>query len=140
MMPFHLAMPVNDITCVKKFYCEVLGCKVGRSAETWIDLNFFEHQLVFHYDPSVAKKAIENPVDGHQVPVPHFGVVLEWAKWEELAQRLENYKIPFRIKPYVRFEGKAGEQGTFFVQDPNHLNLEFKTFKNIDMLFSTKLD
>ncbi len=138
--PFHLALPVSDLQKAREFYGKSLGCKEGRSDEGWVDFDFFGHQLVFHLDKEGVFKAIKNPVDGHGVPVPHFGVILEMSDWEKLAQKLKNLKTKFIIEPYVRFKGQVGEQATMFFQDPNGLNLEFKAFKSDEMIFQTLLN
>ncbi len=134
--PFHLAIPVNDLQSCRRFYNEVLQCKEGRSSQQWVDLDFYGHQLVLH---EVANETSEkaNPVDGHRVPVPHFGVVLDWQDWEQLADRLQAQNIKFIIEPYIRFKGEPGEQATLFFKDPAGNALEFKAFKNIDQLFAT---
>ncbi|MBK2126336.1 VOC family protein [Fangia hongkongensis] len=137
LSPFHLAMPVNDIEKAKHFYKNVLGLTEGRSDTSWVDFDFFGHQVVFHLDNTKTHQAIKNPVDGHGVPVPHFGVVLEWSQWEHLAENLQKHEVEFIIEPYIRFEGQPGEQGTFFFADPNGLHLEFKTFKDRSKLFAT---
>lgn len=134
--PFHLAIPVGDLQQTREFYREILECKEGRSSDSWVDFDFFGHQLVIH---KVDKPGIEkehNPVDGHEVPVPHFGVVLDWQAFNELADRLKSKKIQFIIEPYVRFEGQVGEQSTMFFNDPSGNALEFKAFKNRDQLFA----
>ncbi|WP_338769291.1 VOC family protein [Bernardetia sp. ABR2-2B] len=139
MQPFHLAIPVIDLEKCREFYRDVLECSEGRSDSHWVDFDFFGHQLVIHQKPRndfPKEKLASNPVDGHDVPVPHFGVVLEWEKWEELAQKLKNQNIKFIIEPYLRFEGKVGEQATMFFLDPENNALEFKAFKNIDQLFA----
>lgn len=137
MNPFHLAIPVNDLALCRKFYGEVLSCPEGRSSEKWVDFNFFGHQLVIHEKPNstAVDNQISNPVDGHDVPVPHFGVVLDWDKWTELAEELKTKGIDFIIEPYIRFKGEVGEQATMFFLDPEKNALEFKAFKNIDQLF-----
>ena len=137
MNPFHLAIPVKDLAICRKFYNEVLECSEGRSSEKWVDFNFFGHQLVIHEKPADAMIAepISNPVDGHDVPVPHFGVVLEWEKWVALSENLTAKNIDFIIEPYIRFKGEVGEQGTMFFLDPENNALEFKAFKNINQLF-----
>jgi len=135
LRPFHAAYPVSNLEEAKKFYKNILGCKEGRSDTNWIDFNFFGHQLVFHLDKSHLKREIINPVDNHKVPVPHFGIVLSWNDWHNLAKKLEKANINFVIKPYIRFKDLPGEQGTFFFKDPNGLNLEFKSFKQDAMLF-----
>lgn len=137
MNPFHLAIPVNDLAICREFYKEVLECSEGRSSEKWVDFNFFGHQLVIHQRPQTAivAKDISNPVDGHDVPIPHFGVVLDWDKWTELSEKLRGRNIDFIIEPYIRFKGEVGEQGTMFFLDPENNALEFKAFKNINQLF-----
>ncbi len=137
MNPFHLAIPVTDLEKCRKFYGEVLDCAEGRSDINWVDFNFFGHQLVIHQKPeSLAKqKEISNPVDGHDVPVPHFGVVLDWDDWTELSTKLKLRNIKFIIEPYIRFKGQVGEQATMFFLDPEENALEFKAFKNLDQLF-----
>ena len=138
MNPFHLAIPVKDLKVMRSFYKEVLGCTEGRSAEHWVDFNLFGHQLVIHQKPDfdVSNKSISNPVDGHDVPVPHFGVVLEMAVWMSLAERLKDMGINFIIEPYIRFVGQPGEQATMFFKDPSGNALEFKAFKDIGQLFA----
>ena len=137
MNPFHLAIPVEDLNKCKQFYCDVLGCSEGRSDEKWVDLNFFGHQVVLHQKPESfsSEKQISNLVDGHNIPVPHFGVILEWGDWMELAHRLKLRNIKFIIEPYIRFKGEVGEQATMFFSDPENNALEFKAFKDIDQLF-----
>jgi len=137
--PFHLAIPVRNISESKDFYINTLGCKPGRSSEEWIDLDLFGHQLVCHLDPSLGPegkvKLINNEVDDHGVPVPHFGVVLDMAQWQKLADDLTAAGTDFVIEPYVRFKGKAGEQATLFFFDPSGNALEFKAFKDLQQLF-----
>lgn len=137
MNPFHLAIPVKDLAICRRFYKEVLECSEGRSSEEWVDFNFFGHQLVIHQKPNtdIVANKISNIVDGHDVPVPHFGVVLDWDKWTELSEKLKEKNIVFIIEPYVRFKGKVGEQATMFFLDPENNALEFKAFKNINQLF-----
>lgn len=136
--PFHLAIPVKDLEQCRSFYKDVLNCKEGRSSEQWVDLDLFGHQLVLHqkdgYEP--AQEFLSNPVDGHDVPVPHFGVVLEWEQWISLSERLRESGVDFVLEPYIRFEGEVGEQATMFFLDPENNALEFKAFKNIDQLFA----
>ncbi|MFT5463523.1 MAG: extradiol dioxygenase family protein [Planctomycetota bacterium] len=138
-MIFHLAFPIDDIGDARDFYVGVLGCSVGRESERWIDFDFFGHQISAHVSPAECAAAREassvNPVDGDQVPVRHFGCVLEWSEWERMAERLRAADVPFLIDPRVRFAGKAGEQGTFFVRDPAGNALEFKTFREMSLLF-----
>ncbi|MEL6562531.1 MAG: VOC family protein [Bacteroidota bacterium] len=136
LMPFHLAIPVNDVATCRAFYRDVMGCEEGRSSENWVDFNFYGHQLVIHYKPSDQTEDHSNEVDGHNVPVPHFGVVLEWETWAELSESLKSKGIQFVIEPYIRFAGKVGEQATMFFLDPSGNALEFKAFKNIDQLFA----
>ena len=131
---FHLAIPVKEITETRYFYRDILGCEEGRSSDHWVDFNFFGHQLVLHIDSSKANILNENSVDGKSVPVPHFGIVLDWDIFENLEKKIRN-KVKFIIEPYIRFEGQAGEQKTMFFKDPSGNALEFKTFKNINQLF-----
>ncbi len=135
--PFHLAIPVKNLVVCRKFYKEILECSEGRSSEKWVDFNFFGHQLVIHQKPSgdIPNNQISNLVDGHDVPVPHFGVVLDWDKWTELSEKLQKKNITFIIEPYIRFKGEVGEQATMFFLDPENNALEFKAFKNINQLF-----
>ena len=139
--PFHLAIPVRDIAESRDFYGGLLGCVEGRSAERWVDFNLFGHQLVCHRAdnyPGANATSASNPVDGHDVPVPHFGVVLEMAQWRTLAQRLQAAQVRFLIEPHVRFAGQPGEQATLFFLDPSGNALEFKAFADIDgQLFAT---
>lgn len=135
MRPFHLAIPIPNLMKAKEFYTSALGCIEGRSAETWVDFDFFGHQLVFHLNPQQQIERFINPVDEHPVPVPHFGVIVAWSDWEPLVRRLREYGIQFVIEPYIRFAGKPGEQATMFFYDPNGLALEFKSFKNDAMIF-----
>ncbi|NQX81597.1 MAG: VOC family protein [Flavobacteriaceae bacterium] len=137
MNPFHLAIPVTDLAKCRQFYKEILDCKEGRSDTRWVDFNFFGHQLVIHQKPetNTIEKQITNPVDGHEIPVPHFGVVLDWDVWVELSNKLKAKNINFVIEPYIRFEGEVGEQATMFFLDPENNALEFKAFKNINQLF-----
>jgi uncharacterized protein len=133
---FHLAIPVNDIAKAREFYGRVLQCREGRSTDMWIDFDFYGHQLVVHLDPSHHGPSIANSVDGHSVPVPHFGVVLEWTTWQELADNMKNAGTTFVIEPYIRFKGEVGEQATMFFLDPSGNALEFKAFKDIGQLFA----
>ncbi|MEP1035566.1 VOC family protein [Ekhidna sp.] len=135
LKPFHLAVPVKDLEETRVFYREVMGFEEGRSSECWVDFNFYGHQFVIHKVD--IKEDIEvNPVDGKAVPVPHFGVVLDWSDWETLSKRLKESNIDFVIEPYVRFEGQVGEQATMFFMDPSGNALEFKSFKNEEDLFA----
>ncbi len=141
MNPFHLAIQVRDIAEAKDFYRNVLGCTEGRRDEKWVDFNFYGHQLVAHHNPALMQgekvAAIRNPVDGHGVPVPHFGVVLEMQDWQELAERLKKQNVKFEIEPYIRFQGQVGEQATMFFYDPSGNAIEIKAFKNIsEQLFA----
>lgn len=135
--PFHLAFPVDDLAVARQFYIGLLGCREGRSADSWIDFDFHGHQIVAHLAPRQASPAYSNPVDGHDVPVPHFGVVLDWRAWHELADRLRAVDIDFVIEPYVRFAGQVGEQATMFFLDPSGNALEFKAFRDSARLFSS---
>jgi extradiol dioxygenase family protein len=138
LTPFHIAFPVDDLAAARRFYGQVLGCPEGRSAEDWIDFNLFGHQIVAHLKPGGRGEAAHlNPVDGHDVPVPHFGVVLDMARWEALAERLRGAGVAFVIEPYVRFKGQAGEQATMFFLDPAGNALEFKAFADMAQIFAT---
>lgn len=138
LTPFHIAFPVDDLTAARHFYGTVLGCPEGRSADSWIDFDLFGHQIVAHYKPkaAAAEGAHHNPVDGHDVPVPHFGVVLEMPTWEALATRLKAAGTSFVIEPYVRFKGQVGEQATMFFLDPAGNALEFKAFADMSQIFA----
>ena len=133
--PFHLAIPVHNIKEAQEFYGKLLNCQQGRSSNHWIDFNFFGHQLVVHLDDNIKTKSF-NSVDGKDVPIPHFGLVLDWKDWQLMKEKLETSKLDFIIKPYVRFKGEVGEQATMFFLDPSGNALEFKAFKNIDQLFA----
>ncbi|HEA22385.1 hypothetical protein LCGC14_1522360 [marine sediment metagenome] len=136
LQPFHLAIPVRELQETRTFYNTTLNCKEGRSSEQWVDLDFYGHQLVLHITPAVNEKNDSNSVDGHDVPVPHFGVVLTKDDWNDLADRLKAYGMDFIIEPYVRFKGEPGEQSTMFFKDPSGNALEFKAFENLDQLFA----
>ncbi|NMM47212.1 VOC family protein [Marinigracilibium pacificum] len=138
LTPFHLAIPVDNVEKNRKFYGEILGCNEGRSDEHWVDFDFFGHQLVIHYKPPTTSEKTDhsNSVDGHDVPVPHFGVILEWDDWHNLVSKLKSHDIKFVIEPYIRFEGKPGEQATMFFYDPAGNALEFKAFKDPSKLFA----
>jgi len=133
--PFHLAFPVDDLAAARRFYRELLGCPEGRSADQWIDFNLYGHQIVAHLVPEVARARATNPVDGEDVPVPHFGIVLPMEAWKALAARLEDGGVDFLIPPTIRFEGQAGEQATMFFRDPAGNALEFKAMANPANLF-----
>jgi extradiol dioxygenase family protein len=134
--PFHLAFPVDDLAAAREFYVGVLGCGEGRSAATWIDFDLMGHQIVAHLVPARAD-AGSNPVDGHDVPVPHFGVVLDWEAFHALADRVAAAGIAFGIAPHVRFVDRPGEQATMFFRDPAGNALEFKAFRDMGSLFAT---
>lgn len=138
LTPFHLAVPVDDLEAARAFYGDLLRCPEGRSDAHWIDYDLFGHQFVVHYRPKPAHPELPaySSVDGHQVPVPHFGVVLDWEDWHTLAERLKAAKIAFVIEPYIRFKGQAGEQATMFFTDPAGNALEFKAFKDLAQLFA----
>tara|TARA_B100000029_G_scaffold448838_1_gene471606 strand:- start:146 stop:565 length:420 start_codon:yes stop_codon:yes gene_type:complete len=135
LTPFHLAIQVTDLKKCRRFYKDVLGCTEGRSSENWVDFNFFGHQLVIHKVTDSQQDKNINFVDGKSVPVPHFGVVLEWENWNDLANKLKNSNLEFIIEPYIRFKGKTGEQATMFFTDPSDNALEFKAFKYPSQLF-----
>lgn len=134
--PFHLAFPVDDLAAARQFYGGLLGCPEGRSSEEWIDFSLFGHQIVAHLAPARDRGPHHNPVDGHDVPVPHFGVVLEWDDFHTLADRLTAAGVKFVIEPYIRFKGKVGEQATMFFYDPAGNALEFKSFRDMSQLFA----
>ncbi|MCG8443490.1 MAG: VOC family protein [Caulobacterales bacterium] len=132
--PFHLAFPVRDLDEARRFYGGVLGCPEGRSSESWIDFDLFGHQIVAHL--AETGPVNHNPVDGQDVPVPHFGVVLDVERWRALADRLKAAGVDFVIEPYVRFAGEVGEQATMFFRDPSGNALEFKAFRDRGQLFA----
>ena len=134
--PFHLAIPVWNLEECRKFYADILECPQGRSSTHWVDFNLFGHQLVVHYKPKNENQNHCNEVDGKQVPVPHFGVVLPWQTFHYFAEKLKQKGIQFIIEPYIRFEGEVGEQATLFFLDPSGNALEFKAFKNPNQLFA----
>jgi extradiol dioxygenase family protein len=134
--PFHLAIPVTDLEASAHFYGVILGCEQGRSSSNWIDWNFFGHQLVTHKVAQMPRAIAPNEVDSKAVPVPHFGVVLEWQDWQDLAGKLVAAQQEFVIKPYIRFAGEVGEQATMFLLDPCANAIEFKAFKDLQQLFA----
>ena len=136
LTPFHLAFPVHDLAAARQFYGGLLGCVEGRSSDEWIDFDFFGHQIVAHLAPPKAQDEHHNEVDGHHVPVPHFGVVLEWEQFQRFATRLREQGVAFVIEPYIRFAGLVGEQATMFFYDPSGNALEFKAFKDLSQLFA----
>jgi uncharacterized protein len=138
LRPFHLAFPVHDLAAARAFYGGVLGCPEGRSSDQWIDFDFFGHQLVAHLAPDHAGlDAARNPVDGHGVPVPHFGVVLTLDDFAALAERLRGAGVNFEIEPYTRFKDQPGEQRTMFFRDPSGNAIEIKAFADLGQLFAT---
>ena len=134
--PFHLAIPVNNLAACRDFYTNILNFEEGRNSDHWVDYNFFGHQLVIHYKANIEKDTLSNVVDGKDVPIPHFGVVLPWETFHEFADLLESKGIHFIIEPYIRFKGQIGEQATMFFKDPSGNALEFKAFKDTDQLFA----
>lgn len=137
LTPFHIAFPVDDLEAARQFYGTTLGCPEGRSSAEWIDFDLFGHQIVAHLKPASGKRdRHHNPVDGHDVPVPHFGVVLSMEEWQKLADRLRSTGVRFVIEPYIRFKGEIGEQATMFFLDPAGNALEFKAFADIGQLFA----
>ena len=135
MQPFHLAIPVNDLEESTEFYEKILGATKGRSSSLWIDYNFFGHQLVCHLVKGKSEVTL-NPVDDDDIPVPHFGVVLEWEDFDKLKEDLQAKNFNFYLKPKIRFAGKAGEQATMFIKDPSNNAIEFKAFRDMGNLFS----
>jgi uncharacterized protein len=136
MRPFHFAFPVHNLAAARAFYGDTLGCREGRSSDAWIDFDLFGHQIVAHLSET-AQSVSTNPVDGHDVPVPHFGVVLTMDQWHELADRLKAAEVSFGIEPHIRFAGQVGEQATMFFRDPSGNALEFKAFADDSQLFAT---
>ncbi|WP_378185387.1 VOC family protein [Aquimarina sp. W85] len=138
LSPFHLAIPVSNLQAARTFYSSILNLEEGRSSDEWVDYNFFGHQLVIHYTPDPSKHASKDhsEVDGKQVPVPHFGIVLDWDLWHEFSDQLKEKKIKFEIEPHIRFKGKVGEQATMFFYDPSGNALEFKSFKDKNQIFA----
>lgn len=136
LQPFHLAFPVHDLAAARAFYGDLLGCVEGRSCDQWIDFDFFGHQLVAHLVPAQSRLAGANAVDGHNVPVPHFGLVLSMADWRAKAEQLQQAGVKFAIAPHIRFPGLPGEQGTMFFYDPSGNALEIKGFEDMGQLFA----
>lgn len=137
LQPFHLAIPVHDLEIARAFYGVLFGCAEGRSSADWVDFDFFGHQLVAHLDPAARARPVHhNAVDRYDVPVPHFGVVLEWQAWHALAARLRAADTQFVIEPGIRFRGQVGEQATLFLRDPSGNALEFKAFRDPSKLFA----
>ncbi len=136
MRPFHLAFPVRDLSEARAFYGDLLECNEGRSSGEWVDFDFFGHQIVAHLSAGSGGEGRYNFVDGEKIPVRHFGVILDMAKWRELAGKLRAAGVRFLVEPGVRFEGQAGEQATFFVTDPSGNALEFKAFAHQEQIFA----
>ncbi len=139
LRPFHLAFPVHDLEAARAFWGGVMGCPEGRSSAEWIDFDFFGHQIVAHLVTDRAEAESDdgaNAVDGHDVPVPHFGIVLTLEDWQTLADRLTAAGTKFAIEPYIRFKGQVGEQATMFFRDPSGNAIEMKAFRNLDQLFA----
>lgn len=136
LSPFHLAFPVHDLQAARAFYGELLGCPEGRSSPEWVDFNFYGHQIVAHLAPEACGGAATSAVDGHGVPVRHFGIVLPLADWEVMAERLKAMGTKFVIEPYIRFKGQPGEQATMFFLDPSGNAIEVKAFGDITKLFA----
>jgi hypothetical protein len=135
--PFHIAIPVHNLDECRSFYGEILNCEEGRSSDHWVDFNLFGHQLVIHYKPkNETEKLHVNPVDGKDVPVPHYGVVLPWDTFTTFSKELISKGVDFVIEPYIRFKGEVGEQATMFFLDPSGNALEFKAFKDMGQLFA----
>jgi extradiol dioxygenase family protein len=132
---FHLAFPVKNLAETKSFYQDKLGCNVGRESQTWLDFDFFGHQITAHLSHQVDDLTVTNEVDGDDVPIRHFGVILDWSDWHELVAKLRAASIPFSIEPHIRFQGQIGEQATLFFQDPSNNMLEFKSFKDPSQVF-----
>jgi extradiol dioxygenase family protein len=137
LTPFHIAFPVDDLAAAREFYGGIMGCPEGRSSDTWVDFDLYGHQIVAHLAPRGTAVKHSNPVDAHDVPVPHFGVVLQMEDWRALAARLKAAGVKFEIAPYIRFEGQVGEQATMFFYDPAGNALEFKAFADFSQIFAT---
>jgi extradiol dioxygenase family protein len=137
MPPFHLAFPVTDLQKTRAFFEGVIGCRIGRTSERWIDFDFFGHQVTAHLVEQMPDVAT-NPVDGKQVPSTHFGAVLHWDRWHQLRDHFQQQGFEFLIGPYIRFEGEPGEQATMFILDPSGNGLEFKSFKRPEQLFAVE--
>lgn len=137
LRPFHLAIPVHDLAMARRFYGDILGCSQGRDSDQWIDWNFWGHQVVTHLDADFTPREAVNLVDGKDIGVPHFGVVLEWTDWETLKEKIIISEVEFVLEPYIRFAGLPGEQGTFFIRDYSGNRLEFKTFRHLSQLFES---
>jgi extradiol dioxygenase family protein len=133
---FHLAFPVHDLASTRQFYVDLLGCRIGRESRSWIDFDFFGHQITAHLSPQEARTATANPVDGDDVPVQHFGVILDWNAWHALAEKLQQANAVFVIQPHIRFKGEVGEQATMFIRDPSGNALEFKSFQDMSRVFA----
>jgi len=138
MPAFHLAFPVDDLAAARAFYGGLLGCGEGRSSDEWVDFDLRGHQIVAHLAPKSVGDKVSNHVDGHGVPVPHFGLVLSMKDWHDLADRLKAADTEFVIEPTIRFEGKPGEQATMFLRDPAGNALEFKAFADMSQLFASE--
>ncbi len=137
MSPFHLAFPVKDLQKTRKFYEGLLGCGIGRTSDRWIDFDFWGNQITAHLVDEADHSEPTNRVDGKDVPVRHFGAILEWEDWGMLAEKLQANEIEFVIEPYIRFQGEVGEQATMFLYDPSGNALEFKSFKDFDQIFAS---
>tara|TARA_Y100001970_G_scaffold254999_1_gene331295 strand:- start:171 stop:593 length:423 start_codon:yes stop_codon:yes gene_type:complete len=135
LRPFHLAFPVSSIKETKKWYTQTLGCSIGRESDRWIDFNFFGHQISAHLS-EFSDSITHNQVDSKQIPSRHFGIILTPSDWNTLSKRLNKLEINFKIKPHTRFKGEKGEQSTLFIEDPSGNCLEFKSFKNDEMIFA----
>ncbi len=136
---FHLAFPVTDLQAARDFYVDVLGCRVGRSSATWIDFDFFGYQITAHKVDGARERAA-NPVDGHDIPVPHFGLIMSWEDWHRAVDHMNYIGIEFRVTPHIRFRDRPAEQATFFLEDPSGNCLEFKAFRNADQIFARDAD
>ena len=136
LRPFHLAIPVHNLTECRKFYREILGFTEGRSSDHWVDFDCFGHQLVLHYKERTSELLTTNPVDGEDVPIPHFGVVLDMETFNHFSEKLKSKNVKFMIAPYIRFQGEIGEQATMFFNDPSGNALEFKAFHDLEQLFA----
>ena len=140
LRPFHLAFPIYDLNETKLWYTKYLSCKVGRESKKWIDFNFYGHQISAHLISKKENNIITNEVDQKNIPVRHFGIILEWKQWQELSSKLIKLNLQFIVKPYVRFKGEIGKQATMFIKDPSNNFIEFKSFKNDNYIFASDND
>lgn len=138
LRPFHIAFPVQDLAAARQFYETTLGCPMGRQSDRWIDFDFFGHQITAHLSDVSDSAMGTNPVDGNDIPVRHWGVILTREQWQSLVSRLKHHEVSFLVEPHIRFPGQPGEQATLFIKDPSGNVLEFKAFENDRMIFAAQ--